>query len=182
MKMSNSPSVVLVNRRVVINDACCLIDLHKVGLIQPMLGLPFNFHVALPVRANELLSISAMEWASYERAGMQTIDLPGDQVATALSLREAHPTLSAEDCFSLVLARETRNGLLLTGDAALREVAEHTFGLEVHGVLWVADLIVEHGVLSKEHVCRCLEEWQEDPLVRLPHRQIAARITNWRKR
>ena len=36
--------------RVVINDASCLIDLHKVDLVVSMLGPPYHFVVALPVR------------------------------------------------------------------------------------------------------------------------------------
>ncbi len=170
----------LANRRVVINDACCLIDLHKVGLIQPMLALPFDFHVAFPVRYNELLSIAPAEWAVYESIGIQTIDLPGVQVANAFTLREQHPELSAEDCFSLVLARETSNGLLLTGDAALRRVAAKTYGVEVHGVLWIADHLVEQCILEAEVMCRCLEQWEEDPLVRLPSQMIATRLRKWR--
>lgn len=172
--------MVLGNRRVIINDACCLIDLHKVGLIQPMLALPFDFHIALPVRRNELLSISDAEWAVYEAVGLQSIDMPGPQVLRAFQMREMHAELSAEDCFSLVLAQETPAGMLLTGDAALRRIAEQRYGVEVHGVLWVADHLVENSIIDGDTACRCLEQWQQDPLVRLPTQMITARIRRWK--
>ncbi len=179
--MLNSQSVAHANRQVIINDASCLIDLHKVDLLSPMLALPYDFHVALPVRFNELLSIAAEDWAHYERLGMQTIDLAPSQVGKALTLREMHPALSAEDCLSLVLAQETRGSLLLTGDAALREVAETTYRVEVHGVLWAADRLVENELISGKVICECLEKWDNDPLVRLPSHLIKSRIRRWRE-
>lgn len=51
-KVSSEP------RRIVINDASCLIDLNKVGLVEVMLQLPYRFVVALPVAHNELLDFT----------------------------------------------------------------------------------------------------------------------------
>lgn len=180
--MSNSLSAARANRRIIINDASCLIDLHKVDLVAPMLGLPFDFHVALPVKGNELLSISASEWEDYEQRGMQAIDLTPPQVARAMDFRELHPALSPEDCFSLVLAQDCTDGLLLTGDAALRNIAESSYGLEVHGVLWVADKTVEARLIGIEAICACLTAWRDDPTVRLPQQLVEARIAQFHAR
>ncbi|SOC89903.1 hypothetical protein SAMN05421890_4891 [Ensifer adhaerens] len=179
--MSNSLSAARANRRIIINDASCLIDLHKVDLVVPMLGLPFDFHVALPVKGNELLSISisTSEWEDYEQRGMQAIDLTPAQVARAMDFRELHPALSPEDCFSLVLAQDCTDGLLLTGDAALRNIAEASYGLEAHGVLWVADRAAEAGLVGAEAICACLSAWRDDPSVRLPHHLLEARLAQF---
>jgi hypothetical protein len=105
-------------KRVVINDACCLIDLHKVELIAAMLRLPYRFVVALPVRQNEVLDFSIKQWKAFESAGLEEIDLSSEQVGRAFQVRQQNAKLSAEDAFSLVLAQDIKDSMLLTGDAA----------------------------------------------------------------
>ena len=49
---------------VVVNDASCLIDLGKGGLLAVLCNLPYRFVVPLPVRESEVLDFSN---AAYER-------------------------------------------------------------------------------------------------------------------
>ena len=123
--------------RVVVNDASCLIDLRKGGLLAVLCNLPYRFVVALPVRESEVLDFSNEQWRQLDDAGMITHDLTPEEVAQALALKERRPALSANDssCFVTALAH---HGILLTGDALLRRVATHN-GLRVHGVLWIVD-------------------------------------------
>ena len=44
--------------RVVVNDASCLIDLRKGGLLAVLSNLPYRFVVPLPVRESEILDFS----------------------------------------------------------------------------------------------------------------------------
>jgi predicted nucleic acid-binding protein len=161
--------------RIVINDTSCLIDLHKVGLIGLMLRLPYEFQVAMPVRAKEILTISAAEWAVFSGAGLLVVELDGTAVAEAFRMRELHVALSAEDCFSLVLARNTRGALLLTSDGKLRTISQ-TYQVEVHGILWVLDELLRHGICDRPTARACLEAWRDDPLVWLPLAEITARL------
>jgi hypothetical protein len=72
-------------RRVVINDASCLIDLRKVTLIEAMLQLPYSFVVTLPVAANELLDFSEDDWIRFEIAGLVTVvRLPPSLIAARI--------------------------------------------------------------------------------------------------
>ena len=132
--------------RIVINDASCLIDLHKVGLVEMMLQLPYQFVVALPVARNELLDFTEEDWKLYSVAGLEQIDLNPDQVGRAIAFRSQNMKLTAEDCFSLVLAEDIDGSILLTGDAQLRSVAIGK-SCEVHGVIWVTDEISCRGLL-----------------------------------
>jgi len=161
--------------RVVVNDASCLIDLRKVGLVRAMLRLPYHFTVALPIRENELLDFEPDEWRQLEDAGLEVVDLTSEQVGRAFEHRARYATLSAEDCFSLTLAEDPAGPILLTGDAALRRVAEG-LSVEVHGVLWVVDELHRLSVKAPAELCRCLETWRDDPLVRLPKVGLATRI------
>ena len=117
---------------VVVNDASCLIDLRKGGLLAELRKLPYRLVVPLPVRESEVLDFSNEQW-QLDDAGMITYDLTPDEVAQALTLKQRHPALSANDSLCFVTAR-THEGILLTGDALLRRVAADN-GVRVHGVL-----------------------------------------------
>jgi predicted nucleic acid-binding protein len=163
------------NRRVVINDASCLIDLHKVELVETMLQLPYSFVVALPVAHNEVLDFTPADWTRFSQAGLVLVDLDPGQVGRALDHRSQNAKLSAEDCFSLVLVQDNQESILLTGDAVLRIVAT-AMGCEVHGALWVTDEICRCGLLPDQHVANCLQAWLDDDLVRLPPTQLMCRL------
>lgn len=165
--------------RVVVNDASCLIDLRKVELLLAMLRLPYRFTVALPIRENELLDFTADEWQRLESAGLEVVDLTGEQIGRAFEHRAAHAKLSAEDCFSLTLAEDPSGPVLLTGDASLRKVAER-LSIEVHGVLWVLDELHRLALFEPAELCKCLEGWRDDPFVRLPAAALTTRLRHLR--
>lgn len=161
--------------RVVINDACCLIDLHKGELIDLMLRLPYRFVVAWPVRENELLDFNVRDWKRMQAAGLEVVDLDSNQVRRAFDLRATHRKLTFEDCLSLVLAQDMIEPILLTSDAGLRHVATSA-GQKVHGVLWVTEQIFSHNLCAPARLLRCVQSWVDDPLVRLPNDLLQAQI------
>ena len=65
---------------VVVNDASCLIDLRKGGLLGVVCNLPYRFVIPLPVRASEVLDVSEAEWQALDEAGMITHDLTPEEV------------------------------------------------------------------------------------------------------
>ena len=60
---------------VIVNDASCLIDLRKGGLLGVVCDLPYRFVIPLPVRASEVLDLSEAEWQALDEAGVITHDL-----------------------------------------------------------------------------------------------------------
>ena len=159
---------------VIVNDASCLIDLRKGGLLGVVCDLPYRLVIPLPVRASEVLDLSEAEWRALDGAGMITHDLTAEEVGQALVVKERHPGLSANDCFCLVTAR-VYPGILLTGDALLRRVAAGS-GMRVHGVLWVVDELEAAAVCSRSLLSRALKAWQSDDTVFLPPQEVSARI------
>jgi hypothetical protein len=81
------------------------------------------------------------------RSGLRVQELSGPQVLTVLDFAECYARPSREDLFALVLARDI-DAVLLTGDASLRDAAESE-GVRVHGVIWLLDLMVDHGIINK---------------------------------
>lgn len=158
----------------IVNDASCLIDLHKGGLLDAVCNLPYEFVVPLPVRDSEVLNFSEQQWQKLDDAGMITHDLMPTEVAQALALKQRHPALSANDCFCFVATR-ARHGILLTGDAFLRRVAiDH--GLLVHGVLWIVDELISAAGCDRSLLTQALLAWQSDATVFLPRHEISKRL------
>ena len=80
---------------VVVNDASCLIDLHKGQLLNVMLTLPYRFVVPLPIRQAEALDLTDRDWQILQDTGLFTFDLPPELVDEATRIKTAHPKLSA---------------------------------------------------------------------------------------
>ncbi|MYD93894.1 MAG: type II toxin-antitoxin system VapC family toxin [Chloroflexi bacterium] len=165
--------------RVVVNDASCLIDLNKVGLLPAMLTLPYRFIVPLPIRYSEMLDLTDEDWQRLDEYGLETFDLPGDLVAEVVRLAEETPGLSANDCFCLVSALHLHDSVLLTGDLRLRQVARAA-GLRVHGVLWIIHHLHAAGVCGVSRLAAALETWREDRTVFLPRKEIDSRLRSMR--
>ena len=160
--------------QVVVNDASCLIDLRKGGLLAVLGDLPYRFVIPLPVRESEMLDFSETHWRTLDTAGLVTHDLTPIEVGKALALSARHPALSANDCFCHVAA-EVHAGILLTGDRQLRRVATAN-GLRVHGVLWIIDELEAAGACSASVLTRALRSWRADNTVFLPRREVDARL------
>ncbi len=161
-------------RRVVVNDASCLIDLRKGGLLEAVCSLPYRLLIPLPVRVLEVRDFTDQEWRHLDDHGLITHDLTPDEVAQAMALRERHRALSANDCLCLVAARAL-HGILLTGDALLRRVATEN-RVRVHGVLWVIDELAAAGACPTSLLTKALRAWRDDGTVFLPRREISKRI------
>ena len=164
----------------IVNDASCLIDLHKVRLLPVMLRLPYRFVVPLPIRRAEALDLTEQDWGRLDDLGLVTFNLPPERVADALRLRSLHPKLSANDCFRLVSAQCHDGGMLLTGDQLLRQVATQA-GVRVHGVLWVVDELHRRGACSDSQLISGLERWRDDRTVFLPRQEIDRRLRQLRR-
>lgn len=164
---------------IVVNDASCLIDLRKGQLLHVLLKLPYHFTVPFPIRESELLDFTAQEWRILDGGGMETFDLPPDQISQAHMLKGEHSRLSANDCFCLVTTQCHEDSMLLTGDGLLRRVAA-SLHIPVHGVLWVVDELKTGGFCEDALLINALETWRADRSVFLPASEIEKRLRKLR--
>lgn len=139
--------------RIVITDSSCLIDLKKGSLLRAMLELPYEFAIPQPLIDDELLSLTNAEKEELVEAGLQVVTLSGAQLSTVMRYRGEDPRPSVNDYFALVLSEETEESILLTGDGALRTIAEQK-QVEVHGAIWVllfcrADRVIGAGQIDR---------------------------------
>ncbi len=159
---------------VVVNDASCLIDLRKGGLLAVLCKLPYRFVVPLPIREAEVRDFFVEDWEQLDGAGMVTYDLTPSEVAHAFALKAHYPALSAHDCFCLVTT-VVHSGILLTGDALLRRTASNR-SIRVHGVLWIVDQLEAGGGCDKTLLIQALEPWEGDKSVFLPEHEVSKRL------
>jgi len=161
--------------RIIVSDTSCMIDLHKVELLEELLSLPYMFVMPDTLFDDEWLSLTAAEKKRLRKLGLEVRTLPGPQVARAARYFNRHRRLKLNDCFALVLAEETDDSILLTGDGLRRRIAEDR-GLEARGVLWATDELESHKIVSPRRLHKALRLLHEDTLVFLPDKEILRRL------
>jgi hypothetical protein len=109
--------------------------------------------------------------------GLAEMSLSGSEMLDVGELAKKYPRPGRIDLISLFLAMR-ENAVLLTGDEALR-VAAQKEGADVHGTLWLLDVMMEEGAISKAEGYRSLE-LMSNAGRRLPKNEVSARMSSWR--
>lgn len=163
--------------RIIVSDSSCLIDLRKAALLAAFLQLPYEIPIPNTLFEEELLKFTEEE-KKLLGDGLEIIDLPGTSVLRAQEVMRELPQLSVHDGFAFALTESNPGCVLLTGDGALRELAENS-GMDVHGVLWVIDELHSNGVGAVEALIAALHAFANDSSVHLPHRTLAAYLRRY---
>jgi hypothetical protein len=98
-------------------------------------------------------------------------------VARAQAFRRTRPTLTVADSVALALA-ETNAWVLLTGDGALRALAEAE-RLECHGLLWLLDRLESQRAATTRELRDALARLSAHPKCRLPRGEITMRLERY---
>ena len=152
-----------------------MIDLRKAALLEEMLRLPYTFIMPAPLFDDEWVSMSTAEKTRLRDHGLEIRDLPGRLVERAAAYFNRNRRLKLNDCFALVLAEQTEDSVLLTGDALLRRIAEDN-DVEARGVLWITDELEAHEIVPARLLHDVLRLFYEDDLVFLPEDELLRRI------
>ncbi len=160
--------------KLLITDTSIWIDLIKHGLLDAFFKLPYSIYAVDFVQDNEVIGVN---WSIFAQKGLQIIELTQSEILDLYNLKQSQLHTSLPDLASYYAAIKI-NGILLTGDKALRRFAEER--LEVHGLLWVIDLFVHFQTLTPEDASICLELMLRDPNTRLPKTECIRRINKWR--
>lgn len=165
--------------KIVISDTNIFIDLVDAGLIDAFFALPFEIHTTTYI-LEELLKIEQRTAIQSHIADgtLHITSLEGeDFVDLILLYNNAGSNLSVNDC-SVWLLASMKDGALLTGDGNLRKKAAQT-GIEVHGILYAFDKLVEHSVITTTAAYAALE-FLSTHNNRLPKAEIEKRLKLWR--
>lgn len=130
---------------IAVHDASILIDLIGIGLIEQAFALEYRM-VTTDFIIAELRAEQQNALRAFISNGTLTVDsADAETVAEIAALFEQHKALSFADCSVLLRARQL-SAILLTGDKRLRTTAADS-QLEVHGVLWIIEQLVERKII-----------------------------------
>lgn len=160
-----------------VSDTSVLVDLERGGILEKFFKMPFDIGVP-----DLLYEVELKDWKGVDllAMGLKVMHLDADGVSLAQKYQLGNPKLSSPDTFALALAK-TDNHTLLAGDANLRALAESE-EVEVHGVLWVFDLLEEQGHATTDELGKALTSISQHPRCRLPKNEIQQRLERYRKR
>ncbi len=157
-----------------VTDSNIWIDLYFGELLEEVFKLPFKF-IAPDVIIEELETPSGEDLLVL---GLKEKELSSSLVAEVVRLTGKYSRPSINDIFALVLARHLEL-TLLTGDGELRKAAKKE-RVEVHGILWLLDVMVERKVITPARAIKALKLMLANGS-RLPQEECRKRFKLWGK-
>lgn len=135
------------------SDTNVWIDYMAIDKLELPFRLPIIYLMNIDAIEDELLSPMGMR-EELLRLGLKPTELTEEEFYYGLRMAEEHPRLSIYDCAALAIAKK-RNITLMTGDAALRNVALSE-GVSVMGTIGLLDKLYSDGKITTEEYRKCL--------------------------
>ncbi|MGI2120147.1 DUF3368 domain-containing protein [Shewanella oncorhynchi] len=141
-------------QQLLISDANILIDMEEGGLLEVMFQLPYDF--ATP----DILFFEELEEEHTHLLGLGLAlkEVSSASMMYAMQLTGTYTQASRNDCFALALAKQEKCPLL-TGDMALRKVAEKEAAI-VKGTIWLVSQLVVHQQINTEQARLAYKQMQ----------------------
>ena len=165
--------------KLVVNDANVLIDLVKLKLLPHFFALKINFYTTDLV-LTELYDDQKEALLPYiDNKILEIISLTEDQLIEIYMINLEKNQLSDTDCSAFYLAKKL-NGTLLTSDLNLRNFSKEK-EIEVHGHLWVFDLMIKEQTITNTRAIEKLKELTQEinPKLGLPKHECDKRYKSW---
>ena len=168
----------MIHERLVISDTNILLDLISVDMLEDFFSLPCDFSTTDFVISEIIQPAQIKAIEKYTKS--KKLDIVSFSFEEIIEITDIHSNntnnASITDC-SVWYYAKTNNYILLTGDGKLRK-SSLLEGVEVHGIIYVFDELVESGILQKTTAVERLKElWKSNP--RLPKEEIEKRINVW---
>ena len=167
--------------KIVVSDTNIFIDLISVNLLDSFFSLPWEIHTTDMV-IDELIRSEQHEAIVHFRqnGGLKIKSFNGEELLQIVKMKSERPTSNAsiQDCSVWKLAKDLECALL-TGDNKLRKVVQND-NIEVHGILYLFDKMLEYGIMDNETAINklrslfCINS-------RLPKEEIGKRIALWKE-
>lgn len=166
---------------IAVSDTNIFIDLIEIGLLDEFFALPWEIHTTDMIIHELKVAEQKKKVKDYQTRGILRVkdyDMKGMLTLTKFHTLQRETTkVSIQDC-SVWLYAMDNDYTLLTGDAKLKGAATKA-GVDVHGIIYVIDKLVEMLLVSKE----AAGDKQEKLVLlnqRLPMSEIERRVKLWR--
>lgn len=110
--------------------------------------------------------------------GLEVRSLSGEELSRITEFNARHPSPSPKDLSTIVVA-EIEGGIVVTGDGPLRRAVKEE-DLEVHGVLWILDRLVEQTIIPPSRAATALNTMVSHGS-RLPEKAVDRRLRRWER-
>ncbi len=158
--------------RVYISDTNIWIDFRHAGFLDLLFDLPFKLCCTDFV----LYELNDFDHQYLIARGLQIVEIEEKSIKELSDLTSAHNNSSLADVSCYFLAKKSGYPLL-TGDGQLRKQATLD-GLQVHGALWLLDLLVETKLISDAEAA-CGLNAMVTAGARLPGTECSRRLAAW---
>lgn len=164
-----------------VHDASVLIDLISSGILGPWFKVGFVEAVtsSLVWREVNRRSQKARLARFVENRDLKVVPCGSEVMTRIVRLQADLPSKMTLEDASVLLLSSTPESILLTSDKVLRKCALDR-GIEVHGLLWVFDLLVSRGRILSSAAADRLEHMAALGTGRLPEKECRQRIRKWR--
>ena len=168
-------------KKIVVNDTNVFIDLYEVGLLEDFFSLPWEVHTTDFVMLELQREGQHETVAKYKADNRLVVSVfeakEMSEIGNLFKQNMNRTNLSLTDC-SVWYYAKVNNYILLTGDRKLRTVSAYD-GVEVRGVIFVFDSLVEFDIISRQAAIEKLQQlYRINP--RLPKDEIDKRINKWK--
>ena len=168
-------------KKIVVNDTNIFIDLYEVGLLEEFFSLPWEVHTTnfvLLELQREGQHDTVAKYKADKRLVVPVLEAKElMEIGQMFQQNMNKSNLSLTDC-SVWYYAKVNNYILLTGDRKLRKTSVYD-GVEVHGVIYVFDSLVELEIVSRQVAVEKLQLlFSQNP--RLPKEEIDKRINKWK--
>jgi predicted nucleic acid-binding protein len=157
---------------ILVTDANIWIDVDVGGLTEAFCALSYQVVIPDALFRQELQE----HHAEVLTSGAELRTVSGSNVLRTVKWQQDYQDASRLDLLALSLANQL-NGILLSGDKALRQAAENE-GVECHGTIWVGDRLLSENLVSRVEL-RDAYQAMKDGDRRLPWSLIEERIHEW---
>lgn len=156
-------------------DANIWIDLHHANLLDEVFQLEATWMTPDIVFYDEVLTVDR---PLLKDLGLHVRPLTGEELNRITEISPHYPSPSPKDLSTIVVA-EVEDCIVVTGDGPLRTAVE-TEGIEVHGVLWVLDQLVDQSIISSSRAATALNTMVSRGS-RLPESEVKQRLRRWKE-
>lgn len=165
--------------KLVVSDTNIFIDLIRMGLLGDFFLLPFEIStVDFVIRELKKTGQKDAVMAFEARKRLTIIKFSTAEIEDIFNLQQsAHGNVSFQDC-SIWFCAKKLSACILTGDMALKKNARAD-QIEVHGLLYVLDQLVQNSIIPPELVADKLEKLARENKW-LPEKTVEGLIIKWR--
>lgn len=165
--------------RIVVEDTNIFFDLLELGVFAEFFALPWAVFTTDFVIQELEEPRQRAEVLNFKNTGkLNVASLTSEEIAAIFDIsQETDFKVSITD-YSVLFFAKKYGCTLLTGDKRLRSKAQEE-KLEVHGVLFVFDELVKHGIIPAFHAAELLKQLHQMSQRYLPKSEIEDRIHKW---